>query len=57
LLARTRITLEDVRDERFILLDEMHCLGEQILVLCREEGCQRIAGTAIATTVLRRTAF
>jgi LysR family hydrogen peroxide-inducible transcriptional activator len=42
LAARRRIALEDVRDERFILLDEMHCLGEQILAICRDEGCHRI---------------
>lgn len=43
LLRRGRVTLEDVREERFIVLDEMHCLGEQILSICRGEGCQRIA--------------
>ncbi|MCL6502781.1 MAG: LysR family transcriptional regulator [Pirellulales bacterium] len=42
LAARRRIALEDLRDERFILLDEMHCLGEQILAICRHEGCHRI---------------
>jgi LysR family hydrogen peroxide-inducible transcriptional activator len=43
LLKRRKITIDDVREERFIVLDEMHCLGEQILSFCREEGCHRIA--------------
>ena len=43
LLTRRRITMEDVMDERFILLDEMHCLGEQILSICKSSGCHRIA--------------
>jgi LysR family hydrogen peroxide-inducible transcriptional activator len=40
LTRRTRITPEDLRDERFILLGEMHCLGEQVLSFCRASGCQ-----------------
>jgi LysR family hydrogen peroxide-inducible transcriptional activator len=43
LAKRRRITLEDIREERFILLDEMHCLGEQILSFCNDKGCRRIA--------------
>jgi LysR family hydrogen peroxide-inducible transcriptional activator len=43
LVKRRRITLEDIRGERFILLDEMHCLGEQILSFCNDKGCRRIA--------------
>jgi LysR family hydrogen peroxide-inducible transcriptional activator len=40
-LARQRkITVDDVRDERFILLNEMHCLGDQVLSFCRAHGCQ-----------------
>jgi LysR family transcriptional regulator, hydrogen peroxide-inducible genes activator len=43
-LARgKRITLQDLQDERFIVLDEMHCFGEQVLSICRQEGCKRIA--------------
>ncbi len=42
LAARRRISLDDVRSERFIVLDEMHCLGEQMLAICRQEGCHRI---------------
>jgi LysR family hydrogen peroxide-inducible transcriptional activator len=43
LVPSKRITLDDLRDERFILLDEMHCFGQQVLSICRAEGCQRIA--------------
>lgn len=43
LASRPRISLDDVRSERFIVLDEMHCLGEQMLAICRQEGCHRIS--------------
>jgi LysR family hydrogen peroxide-inducible transcriptional activator len=43
LLRRRRLTIDDVRGERFILLSEMHCLGEQLQFYCRAEGCDRIA--------------
>ncbi len=43
LTCRKRITLQELQQERFIVLHEMHCLGEQVLSFCREEGCQRIA--------------
>jgi DNA-binding transcriptional LysR family regulator len=43
LVRRRKITMDDVRGERFILLNEMHCLGEQMLSFCREQECQRIA--------------
>jgi len=40
-LAKQRsITLDDIRDERFVVLREMHCLGEQVLSFCRAHGCQ-----------------
>jgi LysR family hydrogen peroxide-inducible transcriptional activator len=39
LARKRRLTLEDVQDERFILLNEMHCLGEQVLSFCRANGC------------------
>jgi LysR family hydrogen peroxide-inducible transcriptional activator len=44
-LARRRsVTLDDLREERFILLNDMHCLGDQVLSFCRGKGCQpRIA--------------
>jgi LysR family hydrogen peroxide-inducible transcriptional activator len=40
LTRRKRIGLEDLAEERFILLNEMHCLGEQILNFCRAHECQ-----------------
>ena len=44
LTRRRRVTAEELREEPFILLGEMHCLGEQVLSFCRANGCQpRIA--------------
>ena len=44
LTRQRRICMEDLAQERFILLDEMHCLGEQVISFCRASGCQpRIA--------------
>jgi LysR family hydrogen peroxide-inducible transcriptional activator len=40
LARRRKITLRDLSQERFILLNEMHCLGEQVLSLCRAHDCQ-----------------
>jgi len=40
LTKRRRITIQDIAGERFILLNEMHCLGEQILNFCRANECQ-----------------
>ena len=43
LAARRRVAVEELRDEPFILLHEMHCLGEQTTTFCRESGLgQRI---------------
>jgi LysR family transcriptional regulator, hydrogen peroxide-inducible genes activator len=42
LTRRRQITLQDLNAERFILLNEMHCLGEQVLSLCRAHDCQPI---------------
>jgi LysR family hydrogen peroxide-inducible transcriptional activator len=42
LSRRRRITIQDLSAERFILLDEMHCLGEQVINLCRSHDCQPI---------------
>jgi LysR family hydrogen peroxide-inducible transcriptional activator len=58
LCRKARITLADVREERFIVLDEMHCLGEQILQICRAEGCQRlVCRSAQLSTVLALVAL
>lgn len=35
LAKRRRITLAEMAEERFILLSEMHCLGEQVMSFCR----------------------
>ena len=53
LARRRRLTIDDLRTERFILLNEMHCLGEQTLSFCRANDCQpRIAcHSAQITTV------
>jgi LysR family hydrogen peroxide-inducible transcriptional activator len=40
LVHRRRLRLEDLRDERFIVLNEMHCLGAQVLSFCRANGCE-----------------
>ena len=40
LARRQPISIEDLSAERFILLNEMHCLGEQTLSLCRAHECQ-----------------
>jgi LysR family hydrogen peroxide-inducible transcriptional activator len=40
LCRRRRITIQNLADERFILLNEMHCLGEQVLSFCRANECQ-----------------
>src|SRR5262249_32728850 len=40
LTRRRRIPIEDLAGERFILLNEMHCLGEQVLNFCRANECQ-----------------
>jgi LysR family hydrogen peroxide-inducible transcriptional activator len=40
LTRRRKITIQDLSDERFILLNEMHCLGDQVLSLCRAHDCQ-----------------
>jgi len=37
---RRRITVQDLNRERFILLNEMHCLGEQVMSFCRANECQ-----------------
>jgi len=36
---RRRISIEHLRDERFIVLGDMHCLGDQVLSFCRVNNC------------------
>jgi LysR family hydrogen peroxide-inducible transcriptional activator len=40
LTKRRRLTIQDLAEERFILLNEMHCLGDQVLNFCRANECQ-----------------
>src|SRR4051812_25776162 len=38
LIRKKTVTLEDLAPEKFILMQEGHCLGEQALQFCRERG-------------------
>ncbi len=38
LAAKRRVSIEDVMSEPFILLDPIHCLGEQVVSFCRGSG-------------------
>ena len=42
LLKHKALTLTQIRDERFILLSEMHCLGQQIADFCSVNACFQI---------------
>lgn len=37
---RKKITVQDLIGERFILMGDMHCLGETVLNFCRAHECQ-----------------
>lgn len=39
LLKRRSIALADVVEEPFILMSELHCLGEQIMGFCQQQEC------------------
>lgn len=39
LLKKRTVTLRDLVNEPFVLMNEMHCLGEQILGFCKQQGC------------------
>ncbi len=39
LVKKRRITLEDVAGEPFVLMNEIHCLGEQVMGFCKQQGC------------------
>jgi LysR family hydrogen peroxide-inducible transcriptional activator len=42
-LARRRtITLAEVAEQPFVLINELHCLGEQIVSFCRSRDCQPV---------------
>ena len=39
-LARKRhVTMQGVSTQPFVLLNEAHCLGEQVISLCRQKSC------------------
>ena len=40
LAAKAEVKLADVVDEPFILLDDMHCFGDQVLSFCRRGGVE-----------------
>ncbi|HET6326769.1 MAG TPA: LysR family transcriptional regulator [Planctomycetaceae bacterium] len=40
LATRRRVTMQDVSLERFVLLSETHCLGQQVLSFCKGQSCQ-----------------
>src|SRR5262245_44846530 len=40
LAGRRKAGIRDLAVERFILLGEMHCLGEQVVTFCRANECQ-----------------
>jgi LysR family hydrogen peroxide-inducible transcriptional activator len=40
LAKKAEVKLADVVDEPFILLDDMHCLGDQVLSFCRRGGVE-----------------
>ena len=39
LATKRRVTTNDMMKERFILLNETHCLGEQIIGFCKGQSC------------------
>ena len=40
LAKKRRVTMEDVNGEAFILLSDVHCLGQQILTFCSQVSCR-----------------
>jgi len=40
LVSREVVRWADLKEEPFILLDDVHCLGEQVLSLCRQNGME-----------------
>lgn len=47
LCQKSSITIEDIRDEPFILLSDAHCLLESIENFCNNNNFQPVAGTRI----------
>lgn len=42
LAKHSTLSIKQIRDERFILLSEMHCLGKQMTEFCTRNACFRI---------------
>jgi LysR family hydrogen peroxide-inducible transcriptional activator len=40
LAGRRHVTMQDLSLERFILLSETHCLGQQVVSFCKGQACQ-----------------
>ena len=40
LAKKRRVTIDDLNGQPFILLSEMHCLGQQIVAFCDQESCR-----------------
>jgi LysR family transcriptional regulator, hydrogen peroxide-inducible genes activator len=40
LCRKPRVTMADLSEERFVLLSEMHCLGQQVVSFCKQQSCQ-----------------
>ncbi len=43
LAEKKRVTVRDVEDEPFVLLNEAHCLSDQVLSFCRRRSFQPVA--------------
>jgi LysR family hydrogen peroxide-inducible transcriptional activator len=41
-LRKRAVTIDDVSREPFVLLSEMHCLGEFVVSFCKQQGCQPV---------------
>jgi LysR family hydrogen peroxide-inducible transcriptional activator len=39
LASKRSISLDRVAKEPFVLIDEVHCLGEQVIGFCKQQGC------------------
>jgi len=50
LAKKARVSLDDMEGEPFVVLREMHCLGDQVMGVCQRHGAGRVAcrGTQLA---------
>ncbi len=39
---KRRLVMEDISQEKFVLLSETHCLGEQVVRFCHQQACQPV---------------